>query len=136
MELIGIRAAPKETLADLKEALKGVDFPEAIVTLITDWQDQRKNSRYAVFVRQGKHRVLSLDAFGPRFGPEGDDALAELVKWFQERGTILFKEAVFAPSEYSALFELEGDQANWLLVANAAPTDPLLYINKGYNSRM
>lgn len=131
-----MRAAPNKTLADLKEALKGVDFPEAVVTLITDWQDQRKNSRYAVFVRQGKHRVLSLDAFGPRFGPEGDDTLADLIKWFQERGTSHFYESVFPPSEYSALFEMDGDEANNILVANANPTDPVLYIKKGYTSRM
>lgn len=131
-----MRAAPNKTLADLKEALKGVDFPEAVVTLITDWQDQRKNARYAVFVRQGKHRVLSLDAFGPRFGPGGDDALADLVKWFQERGTSHFYESVFPPSEYAALFEIDGDEANSLLIANANPTDPVLYIKRGYTSRM
>ena len=79
MELVGIRAAPKETLVKLKEALKGVRFEEAIVTLVTDWQDQRARARFAVYVREGKQRVLSLDAFGPRFGPEGDDALRELM---------------------------------------------------------
>lgn len=74
MEIVGLRGAPQETLRALKEALKGIDFPEAVVTYITDWQDQRARARFAVFVRQGKHLVLSRDAFGPRFGLEGDAA--------------------------------------------------------------
>jgi hypothetical protein len=135
MELVGTRGAPHATFADLKEALKGTQFDGAVVTLVTDWQDQRKNARYAVFVRQGNHRVLSMDAFGPRFGPEGDDVLREMVQWFQERGVTHFYESVLPPSEYAALFEMDGDEANNLLVANANPADPLLYIRRGYASR-
>lgn len=136
MELVGTRGAPRETLADLKDALKGLSFDQAVVTLVTDWQDQRKNARYAVFVRDGSRRVLTMDAFGPRFGPEGDDALREMVEWFQARGVTHFYESVFPPSEYSSLFELDGAEANALLVATANPADPLLYIRRGYTSRM
>jgi len=138
MELVGIRAAPKETLVKLKEALKGVRFEEAIVTLVTDWQDQRARARFAVYVREGKQRVLSLDAFGPRFGPEGDDALRELMQWFLDRGVDvnLFREVVLPPSEYAVLFELDGDEVNQLLVAKANYADPKLYINRGFTSRM
>lgn len=135
MELVGTRGSPRETFADLKEAVKGTHFDGAVVTLVTDWQDQRKTARYAVFVRQGKHRVLSMDAFGPRFGAEGDNALREMVQWFQERGVTHFYESVFPPSEYAALFELDGDKADQLLVATANPADPLLYIKKGFISR-
>lgn len=136
MELVGLRGAPQETLSDLKEALKGVDFPEATVFYITDWQDQRAQARFAIFVRQGRHRILSLDAFGPRFGPPGDAALKELTLWLLERGVTDFKEAVIAPSEYAALFELEDAEAEKLIQAAANPTDPMLYIKREFTSRM
>ena len=136
MELVGLRGAPQKTLSALKEALKGVDFSEAAVTYITDWQDQRAHSRFAVFARQGRHRILSLDAFGPRFGPQGDLALRELTLWLIERGVANFKEAVIAPSEYAALFELEDAEAEKLILATANPTDPMLYIKRGFTSRM
>jgi len=50
MEVLGVRGAPKQTLAALMEALKGARFPDLIVTFVTDWQDQRIKARYAVFV--------------------------------------------------------------------------------------
>lgn len=136
MEIVGLRGAPQETLRALKEALKGIDFPEAVVTYITDWQDQRARARFAVFVRQGKHRVLSRDAFGPRFGLEGDAALKELTLWFIERGVTEFREAVIPPSEYAALFELEAEEAQKLIVASSNPTDPALYVKREFTSRM
>lgn len=135
MEIVGLRGAPQKTLLALKEALKGVDFSEATVTYITDWQDQRANARFAIFVREGKHRILSLDAFGPRFGAAGDAALREITLWFIERGVTNFKEAVVAPSEYAALFELEDEEALKRIAASANPTDPMLYIKREFTSR-
>ncbi len=136
MNIVGLRGAPKETLAELKEALKGVDFLEATATYITDWQDQRARARYAIYVQEGKHRVLSLDAFGPRFGSEGDDALRDLTLWLSERGVSSFKEAVIAPSEYAALFEQSDEEIGKLLAATANPTDPMLYVKRDFTSRM
>ncbi|WP_299429190.1 DUF3197 domain-containing protein [uncultured Meiothermus sp.] len=136
MELVGSRGAPRATLAALKETLKGVNFSEAVVNYLTDWQDQRAKARFAILVREGKHRVLSLDAFGPRFGAGGDSALREITLWFIERGVTDFKEVVIAPSEYAALFELACEEANKLIVASANPTDPMLYINREFTSRM
>lgn len=136
MEVIGARGAPKQTLEALREALKGARFPELIVTFVTDWQDQRKGARYAVFVRGSKNPVLTMDAFGPAFGPEGDRALTELVHWLQEKGVHKWYESVIPPSEYAALFELDPDDVYRQLVANANPSDPTLYTHKGYASRM
>ncbi len=135
MEVVGVRGAPQKTLLALKEALKGVDFPEAAVTYITDWQDQRANARFAIFMREGKHRILSLDAFGPRFGAAGDAALREITLWFIERGVTEFKEAVVAPSEYAALFELDDGEAQKQIATSANPTDPMLYIKREFTSR-
>lgn len=136
MEVVGLRGAPRETLSALKEALKGVNFAEAVVNYLTDWQDQRAHARFAIFVHQGKHRILSLDAFGPRFGTEGDAALKDITLWLIERGVTEFREAVIAPSEFAALFELDDEEANKLIVASANPTDPALYVKREFTSRM
>lgn len=136
MEVIGIRGAPRETLEALQEALKGARFPDLIVTFVTDWQDQRKKARYAVLVRGGKHSVLTMDAFGPAFGPGGDQALAELVHWLQDKGVHKWYESVTPPSVYAALFEIDPEAVYRQLTANANPSDPTLYTHKGYTSRM
>lgn len=136
MEVLGVRGAPQQTLAALMEALKGARFPDLIVTFVTDWQDQRKKARYAVFVRGGKHPLLTMDAFGPAFGPEGDRALVELVQWLQDKGVRKWYESVIPPSEYAALFEIDPDDVYRQLAANANPSDPALYTHKGYASRM
>lgn len=134
MEVIGLRGAPQKTLLALKEALKGVVLPEAVVTYITDWQDQRGEARFAIFVRQGRRRILSMDAFGPRFGAEGEAALEEMTQWFLERGVTLFREAVVSPSEYGALFELEERALEQQIEASGNPADPLLYLKRGFTS--
>ncbi|PZA07882.1 MULTISPECIES: DUF3197 domain-containing protein [unclassified Meiothermus] len=136
MEVIGLRGAPQHTLEALQEALKGARFPELIVTFVTDWQDQRNKARYAVFVRSSKHSLLTMDAFGPAFGPEGDQALSELVHWLEEKGVHKWYESVVPPSEYAALFETDPDEVHRQLVANANPSDPALYTHRGYTSRM
>ncbi len=135
METVGLRGAPRETFAALQEALKGVNLPEAIVVYITDWQDQRTQARYAVYILEGKRRVLSRDAFGPRFGPEGERALHELTRWLLEQGASQFKEAVLPPSEYAVLLEAEPSAAHLLLLASANPTDPALYLKPTSRSR-
>lgn len=137
LNVVGLRAAPKETLEDLQQALRGASFERLIVTLVTDWQDQRGKARYAVFARGGvKTPVLSFDAFGPAFGAAGDDALAALVQWLQEKGVTHFYEVVLPPSEYAAVFVEDPEAVYQQLVAAANPTDPVLYLKKGYTSRM
>lgn len=128
MEIVGLRGAPQESLSALKEALRRVNFPEAVVTYITDWQDRRDQARYAVYVREGARRVLSLDAFGPRFGPQGVKALDALTRYFLEQGVSEFREAVVPPSRFAALFRLEEDELAKVLLAAANPADPSLYL--------
>lgn len=132
MEVIGIRGAPKLTLPAFQNALKPVNLSEAAVYFLTDWQDQRAKARFAVFVREGKQSILSLDAFGPKFGAEGGRALQELTLWLIEQGVRDFKEAVIAPSEFAALFELDHEEASMLIGASASPTDPTLYVKDGF----
>ncbi len=128
MKIVGLRGAPNETLAALQEALKGIQFPQASATYITDWQDQRAQARYAIYVQDGRRRVLSLDAFGPRFGPQGHAALQTLTRWLVQQGVEQFKEAILPPSEYANLFGLEEAEIQKALAAKANPADPALYL--------
>ncbi|RIH82079.1 DUF3197 domain-containing protein [Calidithermus roseus] len=131
LNVVGLRAAPRETLEDLQQALRSASFNRLVVTLVTDWQDQRNQARYAVFARGGlKAPVLSLDAFGPAFGKPGEEALATLVQWLREKGVTHFYEAVLPPSEYSALFLEDPEEVYKRLVAAANPTDPALYLDQ------
>ncbi len=127
MEIIGFRGAPELTLKALQDALKNTHFPSLIVTLVTDWQDQRDRARYALFIRGPKTPILTEDAFGPAFGEAGRRALAEAVAWLEQKGVRKFYEAVLPPSEYQGVFDLEPEEAYRRLVASANPTDTAIY---------
>jgi len=129
MERVGLRAAPRLTLEALKEALKGVRFPEAKVYLITDWQDRREEARYAVVIHGGKKDLLTPDAFGPAF-PGGEAALSELVALLLERGARRFYEAVVSPGEMTALLSLPPEELLARVNAIANPTDPGIYLKR------
>jgi len=129
MERVGLRAAPRLTLEALKEALKGVRFPEAKVYLITDWQDRREEARYAVVIHGGKKDLLTPDAFGPAF-PGGEAALSELVALLLERGARRFYEAVVSPGEMTALLSLLPEELLARVNAIANPTDPGIYLKR------
>jgi len=129
MERVGLRAAPRLTLEALKEALKGVRFPEAKVYLITDWQDRREEARYAVVIHGGKKDLLTPDAFGPAF-PGGEAALSELVALLLERGARRFYEAVVSPGEMTALLELPPEELLRRVNAIANPADPGIYLKR------
>lgn len=129
MERLGLRSAPRVTLQALKEALKGVRFPEAKVYLITDWQDRRERARYALLIHGGKRDLLVPDAFGPAF-PGGEEALAELMALLLERGARRFYEAVVSPGEMSTLLSLPPEELLARINAIANPTDPHIYLKK------
>lgn len=136
LDLIGVRGAPRHTLEDVYQALRGAKLSELIATFITDWQDQRGQARYALFARWGHHAFLTKDAFGPRFGGEGDAALRELVEWLQSHGVVKFYETVLPPSEYAGIFGAEAGKVMNQIMASANPADPALYTKTGYSSRM
>lgn len=129
MERVGLRAAPRLTLEALKEALKGVRFPEAKVYFLTDWQDRREEARYAVVIHGGKKDLLTPDAFGPAF-PGGEAALSELVALLLERGARRFYEAVVSPGEMTALLGLPPEELLARVNAIANPTDPGIYLKR------
>lgn len=129
MERVGLRASPRLTLEALREALKGVRFPEAKVYFLTDWQDRREEARYAVVIHGGKKDLLTPDAFGPAF-PGGEAALSELVALLLERGARRFYEAVVSPGEMTALLELPPEELLRRVNAIANPADPGIYLKR------
>lgn len=129
MERVGLRASPRTTLEALKEALKGVRFPEAKVYLITDWQDRRHQARYALLIHGGKKDLLTPDAFGPAF-QGGEEALSELVDLLLRLGAKRFYEAVVSPAEMTALLELPPEELVRRINAIANPTDPGIYLKR------
>ncbi|RTG92254.1 DUF3197 domain-containing protein [Thermus scotoductus] len=129
MERVGLRASPRITLEALKEALKGVRFPEAKVYFITDWQDRRHQARYALLIHGGKKDLLTPDAFGPAFRG-GEEALAELVDLLLRLGAKRFYEAVVSPAEMTALLELPPEELVRRINAIANPTDPGIYLKR------
>lgn len=129
MERVGLRASPRITLETLKEALKGVRFPEAKVYLITDWQDRRHQARYALLIHGGKKDLLTPDAFGPAF-PGGEEALSELVSLLLGLGARRFYEAVVSPGELTGLLHLPPEELLRRINAIANPTDPGIYLKR------
>ena len=128
LEPVGLQGSPTETLEAVTHALKGFDIKHAVVTMIADWQDRRESARYAVLVKSHDHTVLSEDAFGPRYGQAGAEALAKLISGLVDRGAVNFKESVLAPHEFSRLLEYPDAHALLQITANANPAGPDLYV--------
>jgi|GEM_PF-143395 len=131
-EPVGVPGAPKETLEALESVLERLPH-KARILLITDIQGHRSNARYAALFLFGGEGVLSREAFGPRYGPEGILALDTLVRTLLERGFEDFKECVVMPSDFGRLMqEPEGLELERLL-SSANPTDPNIYLTQHMN---
>ncbi len=128
LEPIGLQGSPAETLEAVTQALKGFDIRQAVVIIIADWQDRRETARYAVLIRSHDQIVLTQDAFGPRYGQAGAEALTKLIMGLVERGAVQFKESVLAPHEFARLLEYPDARALLQIAANANPAGPELYV--------
>ena len=128
LDPVGVQGAPTETLETVLQAIKNLHLERATITLLTDWQDRRANARYAVLVREGIHTVLSVEAFGPRYGESGQKALESLMHSFLDRKATNFKESVVAPHEFNRILENPDEQALLKIKATANPTDPSIYL--------
>ena len=127
LDPIGLQGSPTETLEAMHAALRNFDLKHAIVTIISDWQDRRDTARYAVLVRSGDKTALSEDAFGPRYGAAGKQALEQLLESLSSKGAINFKEAIIAPPEFSRLLEYPDAHAILKLISSANPASPAIW---------
>jgi hypothetical protein len=125
---VGSQGQPAATLEALQAAFKGMELKRAEVIMVTDWQDSRRDARYAVMVRDGSRALLSHDAFGPRYGTPGEEALRSLVRGLLDRGAVNFKERVLAPHEFNRLLDEPSARVVQNLNAAGNPADPGIYL--------
>lgn len=127
MEIVGLRGAPEETFKEMRRALKTTHGSSLSVYLVTDWQGNRENQRYALYIRGPKSPILSADAFGPAFGQAGQAKLVELVDWLLAHGVTHWYETVLPPSVYTqVLLQVPPDSEQRIMVGGN-PTDPNIY---------
>lgn len=127
-EPVGLRGNPAETLEAATAALRGLDLARSVVIMLTDWQGDRAGARYMALIADPTRAVVTEDAFGPRYGPAGAEALRSLVRGLLERGAVNFKERVVAPHEFSRQLEDLGPDGYREVLAAANPTDPQIYL--------
>ncbi|HEX2864313.1 MAG TPA: DUF3197 domain-containing protein [Deinococcales bacterium] len=127
LEPVGFQGQPGPTLDAVRAAAKALDLHQAEVIVVTDWQGQRPTARYAVLIHARGRSVLSEDAFGPRYGREGGQALRDLILGLQERGVLNFKERVLAPHEFTRIMDTAPAGLVQSLNAGGNPVDPKIY---------
>lgn len=127
LDPLGVPGAPLETLNAALSGAQTLDLTGGRLLLVTDWQGHRPLARYgAVLLPASGEPLVLTAAFGPRFGPTGAQALAELVTWAQEQGLVL-RETVLSPSAFMQVLEEPDDEEIRHLVAASNPTDPGIY---------
>ncbi|WP_189007831.1 DUF3197 domain-containing protein [Deinococcus malanensis] len=127
LDPLGVPGAPLETLNAALSGAQTLDLSGGWLLLVTDWQGHRPMARYGAVVLPAAGEPLVLTAaFGPRFGPAGAEALAQLVTWAQEQGLTL-RETVLSPSAFMQVLEEPDHEEIRHLVAASNPTDPGIY---------
>ncbi len=125
---LGVPGAPAETLNALTSRFTGSDLTGAHLILITDDQGKRETARYAALITTGGEAVLTVPAFGPRFGPDGTLALRELARWAREHGLENLKETVLNPSDFTRVVGEPDARDVAHLIAAANPSDLGIYL--------
>lgn len=129
---LGVPGAPQETLravlAHFESGHGGsVDLPGGRLILVSDRQGEREHARYAALVTAGREVVVTVPAFGPRYGAAGTEALAVLTRWAGERG-LPVRETVLNPSDFVRVLAEPGDDEVARLIAASNPSDPGIYL--------
>ncbi len=126
---LGVLGAPAETLRALTDHFGDQDLTGAILVLVTDTQGKRDHARYAAVVHTKSETALTVDAFGPRFGEEGEGALRSLAGWARAAGIENVKETVISSYDFGRwLREPEEAEVNKLMAA-ANPSNLDIYLS-------
>lgn len=127
---LGVPAAPLETWQTMQTRLQDADLIGARLILITDRQGERAQAGYAALVTLGRGTqetaVLSAPAFGPRYGPAGHTALAELVRWAAGAG-VPTAETILGSGDFQRVLAEPGAAEVAALIAASNPADPAIY---------
>lgn len=130
-EPIGVVGAPHETLGELKAHFGATDLTGAMLILLTDTQGKRADARYAVMVHTPDLSVLTVDAFGPRFGADGEQALRDLAAWARAHGIENVKETVVNTYDFNRVVREPDEAEVRRLLAAANPSDLGIYLVRG-----
>ncbi|MEW6421849.1 MAG: DUF3197 domain-containing protein [Deinococcota bacterium] len=125
-EPFGVPGAPLETLQAVLSHLADAGAANGRLILITDRQDERLQARYGALLTFGGKALVTAPAFGPAYGPEGLQALAELTRWAQERGWPV-RETVLSASDFVRVLAEPEEAEVARLIAASNPSDPAIY---------
>lgn len=126
---LGVPGAPHETLnavmAYLEHHRAGGAAGQLI--LVTDRQGDRGHAGYAAVLIAGPVVTVAAQAFGPRFGPAGMEALEQLVRWAQAHKWPV-RETVLNVSDFTRVIDEPETAEIRRLMAASNPSDPGIYL--------
>ena len=126
---LGVLGAPAETLRALTDHFEGQDLSDAVLVFVTDTQGKRANARYAAVLHTPAETAVTVDAFGPRFGEEGEGALRSLASWARSAGVVNVKETIISGYDFGRwLREPDQMELNKLMAA-ANPSSLDIYLS-------
>lgn len=128
-EPLGVAGAPNETLRALQAFFAETDLSRATLIFVTDSQGQRADARYALLVRLGEDTVVTVDAFGGRYGESGRLALQELARWAQRRGVTNVRETVVSTYDFGRVLREPDEEEVGQLLAASNPSDLDIYLS-------
>lgn len=128
---LGVPGAPLETWEELKARLNDEDIRGARLVMVTDRQGDRPHAGYGVLLtlRRGdaEEGVVTVAAFGPRYGESGVQALTELITWAHHNELIL-RETVLPSGDFTRFLAEPDEREVRALLAASNPADPGLYV--------
>ena len=129
---LGLAGAPQETLnavlAHLEQHVPAdVGGAAGQLILVTDRQGERERAGYAAVLMVGRVVTVVANAFGPRFGPAGMQALEQLVRWAQGQDWPV-RETVLNASDFTRVIDEPDAEEVGKLVAASNPSDPGIYL--------
>ncbi|CAM3990578.1 DUF3197 domain-containing protein [Deinococcus marmoris] len=126
---LGVPGAPQETLTAMMAHLERFHSGGAVgqLILVTDRQGDRDRAGYAVVLIAGPVVTVAAQAFGPRYGQPGMQALEQLVRWAQDHEWLV-RETVLNGSDFTRVIDEPDAGEIRKLVAASNPSDPGIYL--------
>ncbi len=126
---LGVPGAPHETLNAVMAHLeqRGLGATAGRLILVTDRQGDRDHAGYAAVLVVGPAVTVASQAFGPRFGPAGMEALEQLVRWAQAHEWPV-RETVMNVSDFTRVIDEPETAEIRRLIAASNPSDPGIYL--------
>ncbi|CAM3807048.1 DUF3197 domain-containing protein [Deinococcus frigens] len=126
---LGVPGAPQETLSAVMAHLEqhSAEGAAGQLIVVTDRQGDRDRAGYAAVLIAGPVVTVAAQAFGPRFGHSGMEALEQLVRWAQDHGWPV-RETVLNVSDFTRVIDEPDTREIRKLVAASNPSDPGIYL--------